>query len=71
MQYLGKIADSKSLTGTRKKQWLTTQKKLLQRGEIGAVVDEITTLLGSETRQMLEIAFSAMEPPRTRKRSLE
>ena len=47
MEYLGKIAESKSLTGSRKKQWLTTQKKRLGRGEIGAVVDEIKTLTGS------------------------
>jgi len=47
MEYLGKIADSKSLTGARKKHWLTIQKKRLLRGEIGAVVDEIKTLIGS------------------------
>jgi len=46
MEYLGKIADSKSLTGARKKHWLTTQKKRLLRGEIGAVIDEIKTLIG-------------------------
>ena len=46
MEYLGKIADSKSLTGPRKKHWLTIQKKRLLRGEIGAVVDEIKTLIG-------------------------
>lgn len=47
MEYLGKIAESKSLTGSRKSRWLTTQKKRLWRGEIGAVVDEIRSLLGS------------------------
>lgn len=46
MEYLGKIAESKSLTGARKKHWLTIQKKRLRRGEIGTVVDEITALLG-------------------------
>jgi hypothetical protein len=48
MEYLGKIAESKSLTGARKSQWLTTQKKRLLRGEIGSVVDEIKTVIGSK-----------------------
>ena len=47
MQYLGKIAESKSLIGARKAQWLTIQKKRLLRGEIGSVVEEIKTLIGS------------------------
>ena len=41
VEYLGKIAESVNLTGSKRKQWLTTQKKRLLRGEIGAVVDEI------------------------------
>lgn len=47
MEYLGKIAESKSLSGVRKKHWLTIQKKRLLRGEIGSVVEEIETLIGS------------------------
>jgi hypothetical protein len=47
MEYLGKIAESKSLIGARKAHWLTIQKKRLLRGEIGSVVDEIQTLIGS------------------------
>ena len=47
VEYLGKIADSKKLKGAKKKSWLTTQKKRLLRGEIGSVVDEIRSLLGS------------------------
>lgn len=47
MEYLAKIADSKSLIGARKTQWLTIQKKRLLRGEIGSVVEEIKTLIGS------------------------
>jgi hypothetical protein len=46
VEYLGKIADSKSLSGATKKRWLTTQKKRLLRGEIGSVVDELRSLLG-------------------------
>jgi hypothetical protein len=46
MEYLGKIADSKSLKGVRKTHWLKIQKKRLWRGEIGTVVDEIQSLLG-------------------------
>lgn len=46
VEYLGKIAESKSLSGTTKKRWLTTQKKRLLRGEIGSVVDELRSLLG-------------------------
>lgn len=47
VEYLGKIADSKSLSGAKKKRWLTTQKKRLLRGEIGSVVEELRSLLGS------------------------
>jgi len=47
VEYLGKIADSKSLSGAKKKRWLTTQKKRLLRGEIGSVVEELRTLLSS------------------------
>lgn len=46
VEYLSKIADSKKLTGTNKKRWLTTQKKRLLRGEIGTVVEELKRLLG-------------------------
>ena len=48
MEYLGKIADSKSLKGPRKKHWLKIQKNRLWRGEIGTVVDEIKSLIGSK-----------------------
>ena len=52
VEYLGKIADSKSLQGSRRKQWLTTQKKRLLRGEIGSVVIELETLLsGRRTKE--------------------
>jgi hypothetical protein len=44
-EYLGKIAESVNLTGSKRKHWLTTQKKRLLRGEIGAVVDEIKASL--------------------------
>jgi len=47
VEYLGKIAESKSLTGARKSRWVKTQKNRLWRGEIGTVVEEIKTLLGS------------------------
>lgn len=47
VEYLGKIADSKKLTGTEKKRWLTTQRKRLLRGEIGSVVEELRSLLGT------------------------
>jgi hypothetical protein len=47
VEYLGKIADSKSLSGAKKKHWLTTQKKRLKRGEIGSVVNELRSLLGN------------------------
>ena len=47
MEYLGKIAESKSLKGAQKSRWLKTQKKRLLRGEIGSVIEEIQTLLGS------------------------
>ena len=46
VEYLGKLADSARLTGSIKSRWLTTQKKRLLRGEIGAVVDELKTLVG-------------------------
>lgn len=45
VEYLGKIADSKKLTGSKRKHWLTTQKKRLLRGEIGAVVIALKALL--------------------------
>lgn len=45
VEYLGKIAESVNLTGSKRKRWLTTQKKRLVRGEIGAVVDEIKACL--------------------------
>ena len=47
VEYLGKIAESKSLEGARKKHWVKIQKKRLWRGEIGTVVEEIKTLIGS------------------------
>jgi hypothetical protein len=47
VEYLGKLAESKRLAGSAKKRWLTTQKKRLLRGEIGSVVDELKTLVGS------------------------
>jgi hypothetical protein len=47
VEYLGKIADSKSLEGAQKKRWVKLQKKRLWRGEIGTVVEEIKTLIGS------------------------
>ena len=34
-----------NLTGSQRKHWLSTQKKRLRRGEIGAVVDEIKACL--------------------------
>jgi len=45
VEYLGKIAESVNLTGSKRKHWLTTQKKRLLRGEVGAVVDEIKACL--------------------------
>jgi len=45
VEYLGKIAESLKLTGSKRKHWLTTQKKRLLRGEIGAVVDELEASL--------------------------
>lgn len=45
VEYLGKIAESLKLTGSKRKLWLTTQKKRLLRGEIGAVVDELEACL--------------------------
>ncbi len=47
MEYLGKIADSKSLKGPQKSHWLKMQKKRLLRSEIGSVVEEIEKLIGS------------------------
>ena len=47
VQYLVKIAESTSLTGARQKQWVTTQKNRLLRGEIGSVVKELNTQIGS------------------------
>jgi hypothetical protein len=47
VEYLGKIAESKSLEGTHKKRWVKTQKNRLWKGEIETVVQEIKTLLGS------------------------
>ncbi len=47
VEYLGKIATSRKLSGKERQRWLTTQKKRLLRGEIGTVVDEIRTLLGA------------------------
>lgn len=46
VEYLGKLAESARLTGSLKSRWLTTQKKRLLRGEIGAVVDESKALVG-------------------------
>jgi hypothetical protein len=46
VEYLGKLAESRRWTGARKSRWLTTQKKRLLRGEVGAVVDELKTLVG-------------------------
>jgi hypothetical protein len=48
MEYLGKIAESRSLKGVRKTHWLKIQKKRLWRGEIGTVVDEIQSLIGPQ-----------------------
>jgi len=51
VESLGKIADSKSLQGSRRQRWLTTQKERLLRGESGLVVSELSTLLaGRRTR---------------------
>ena len=47
VEYLGKIAESKSLKGAQKTRWVKLQKKRLWRGEIGTVVEEIKTLIGS------------------------
>jgi hypothetical protein len=47
VEYLGKIAESKSLPGPQKTRWVKLQKKRLWRGEIQTVVQEIKTLLGS------------------------
>jgi hypothetical protein len=47
VEYLGKIAESKSLAGARKAHWLKIQKKRLLRGEIGAVAEELQSLIGS------------------------
>ena len=50
MEYLGKIAESKSLKGARKKSWLRVQKKRLLRGEIGSVVEAIETRFAKDER---------------------
>ena len=47
VEYLGKIADSKSLKGAQKTRWVRLQKKRLWRGEIGTVVEEIKALIGT------------------------
>jgi len=47
VEYLSKIAESKSLTGARKTYWLKIQKKRLLRGEIGTVMEELESLIGS------------------------
>ena len=46
VEYLGKLAESSSLDKPRRKQWVTTQKKRLLRGEIGSVVSAIDQLVG-------------------------
>ena len=46
VEYLGKLADSKKLTGVRKTRWLKAQKKRLRYSEIPALVAEIKTLIG-------------------------
>jgi len=46
VEYLGKLAESSSLDKPRRKQWVTTQKKRLLRGEIGSVVSAIEQLIG-------------------------
>jgi hypothetical protein len=48
VEYLGKIAESKSLRGIPKSRWVKVQKKRLWRGEIGTVVEEIKTRIGSK-----------------------
>ncbi|MEZ6055735.1 MAG: hypothetical protein R3C01_03430 [Planctomycetaceae bacterium] len=45
VEYLGKIADSKNLTGSKRKHWVMIQKKRLLRGEIGSVVIELKAFL--------------------------
>jgi hypothetical protein len=45
VEYLGKLADSMKLAGSKRKHWVTIQKKRLLRGEIGSVVDELEALL--------------------------
>lgn len=47
VEYLGKIADSKSLQGPAKKKWLKVQKTNLLQGGIESVVKAIRTLFGS------------------------
>lgn len=46
VEYLGKLAESSSLDKSRRKRWVTTQKKRLLRGEIGSVVSAIEELVG-------------------------
>ena len=48
VEYLGKIADSSSLKGKPKMQWLKTQKNRLYRGDIGLVVIAIEGLIGKK-----------------------
>ena len=45
VEYLGKIAESRKLTGAKRKHWLTIQKRRLLNGEIGSVVMELEKLL--------------------------
>ncbi|MEI7699525.1 MAG: hypothetical protein WCK86_07010 [Planctomycetia bacterium] len=44
VEYLGKIAESRKLTGAKRKHWLTVQKRRLLNGEIGSVVMELEKL---------------------------
>jgi hypothetical protein len=45
VEYLGKIAESRKLTGAKRKHWLTIQKRRLLNGEIGSVIMELEKLL--------------------------
>ena len=47
VEYLGKIAESRKLTGSKRKHWVTIQKKRLLRGEIGSVVIELKNFLSA------------------------
>lgn len=44
VEYLGKLAESSTLSASDRKRWVKTQKRRLLRGEIGAVVDAISEL---------------------------